>query len=92
MIFGRSLIDNACTFILLHNETKKMKIVTTTFIFILYFFSFSATRSKSSYTAVGITFAYLCVCLIFVCPTIFETCSSGTPFDSIHVANVCRAR
>ena len=56
------------------------------------FCNFSDTLSKSSCTDSASTFAYLCVCVIFVCPSIRDTFSIFAPFLSIYVAKVCRAR
>lgn len=42
---------------------------------------------------VSITFAYICVVRISVCPSILETLSMGTPLAKVMVvANVWRAR
>ena len=57
------------------------------------FFKFCANNSMSLLNFVSITFAYICVVRISVCPSILETLSMGTPLAKVMVvANVWRAR
>ena len=51
-----------------------------------------AIMLKSSYMLCASTFAYLCVCVMFVWPSILERFSIDTPLRSMNVANVCLAR
>lgn len=54
---------------------------------------FCANNSMSLLNFVSITFAYICVVRISVCPSILETLSMGTPLAKVMVvANVWRAR
>ena len=53
---------------------------------------FCANNSMSLLNFVSITFAYICVVRISVCPSILETLSMGTPLAKVMVvANVWRA-
>src|SRR3712207_304594 len=54
--------------------------------------SLSASCSMSCSIFLLVMRAYICVVLMLVCPSIFDTLSIGTPLLSDIVANVWRAR